>query len=33
MRANQTWRYDIQPDGSLTNKNLDLQTRLGRHDD
>lgn len=22
MRANQTWRYDIQPDGSLTNKTL-----------
>src|SRR5882757_616079 len=22
IRANQTWRYDIQPDGSLTNKTL-----------
>ena len=33
IRAKQTWRYDIQPDGSLTNKTFHLRARLRRHDD
>ena len=31
--AGQTWSYDIQPDGTLTNKTFFLRARLGRHDD